>query len=65
MASEMTLQEVADTLGITRERVRQIEKKALYRIRSELRKRGITQYSDLSIGDAVVDVLRSGYRPRE
>lgn len=37
----MTLEEIADIMGITRERVRQIEKKALAKLRIRLRKRGI------------------------
>lgn len=37
----MTLEEIADMMGITRERVRQIEKKALAKLRIRLRKRGL------------------------
>ena len=65
MSTGMTLEEIADTLGITRERVRQIEKKALYRIKKALRDRGINSYSDLSVESVVAEVLRSGFRPRE
>ena len=38
---ELTLQEVADCFDITRERVRQIEAKALRKIRIKLINRGI------------------------
>ena len=38
----MTLQEVADTMGITRERVRQIEVKALFKLRRKLSALGLT-----------------------
>lgn len=37
----MTLEEVAELLGVTRERVRQIEAKAFMKIRKRLRLRGI------------------------
>ena len=37
----MTLQEVADTLGVSRERVRQIERKALFKVRRRLAAMGI------------------------
>jgi len=37
----MTLEEVAELLGITRERVRQIEARAFMKIRKRLRLRGI------------------------
>jgi RNA polymerase nonessential primary-like sigma factor len=39
--SGMTLEEVADILGVTRERVRQIEVEALTKLRAELHKRGL------------------------
>ena len=38
----MTLQECADEMGCTAERVRQIEAKALYKIRTALAARGFT-----------------------
>ena len=44
--SACTLHEVADMLGLTRERVRQIEAKALAKIRKRLREQGLTT-SDL------------------
>ena len=40
--SASTLHEVADMLGLTRERVRQIEAKALMKIRKRLQAQGIT-----------------------
>jgi DNA-directed RNA polymerase sigma subunit (sigma70/sigma32) len=44
--SACTLHEVADMLGLTRERVRQIESKALAKIRKRLQEQGLTA-SDL------------------
>jgi DNA-binding transcriptional regulator GbsR (MarR family) len=38
----MTLQEIADMMGMSRERVRQIELRALGKVKRELFKRGIT-----------------------
>ena len=38
----MTLQEIADMMGMSRERVRQIEVRALGKVKKELYKRGIT-----------------------
>jgi DNA-directed RNA polymerase sigma subunit (sigma70/sigma32) len=44
----MTLEEIGAVLGCTRERVRQIEKRAVYKLKKALRERGITSYSDIS-----------------
>ena len=38
----MTLAEIADIMGMSRERVRQIEVRALGKVKTELYKRGIT-----------------------
>jgi transcriptional regulator len=42
----LTLQEVADMLDLTKERVRQIEAKALHNLRRKLQEKGI-KYCDL------------------
>ena len=42
MGLNMTLEEIADIMGITRERVRQIEKKALIKLRRRLVGTGYT-----------------------
>lgn len=46
-APAMTLEEIADVMGITRERVRQIEVLALKKLRRELRKRGYEDVASL------------------
>lgn len=40
-ASYMSLEEIADIMGVTRERVRQIEQRALMKLRKRLRAKGI------------------------
>lgn len=42
MQADMTQQEVADALGTTRAAVADIEKRALNKLRNELKKRGYT-----------------------
>ena len=42
----MTLQEVGDNMGVTRERVRQIEGKALKKLRGHPRLRYLREYLD-------------------
>ncbi len=42
----MTLDEIAQYFGLTRERVRQIEAKALRKVRTKLQARGLT-FKDL------------------
>ena len=44
----MTLAEIADMMGMSRERVRQIEVRALGKVKKELYKRGITAEDFLS-----------------
>lgn len=43
----MTLHEVGDVFSVTRERIRQIEAKAMRSLRAKLRKRGIYKTEDL------------------
>ena len=45
-SSALTLQEIADALNLTRERVRQIEAKALTKLRKKMQAKGI-KASDL------------------
>lgn len=47
----MTLQEVSDFLGVTRQRVAQIEDSALRKMKKILTKHGVYAYSDLSVGE--------------
>jgi hypothetical protein len=50
-----TLEEIADMMGLTRERVRQIEAMALRKLRRELRRRGLDD-SSLLIPDDCPDL---------
>lgn len=47
----MTLQEVAEFLGVTRQRVAQIEDSALKKLKKILTKHGIYSYTDISVGE--------------
>lgn len=44
---EMTLEEVGDKMGVTRERVRQVEQKALRKLRKILHQKGVSSVSAL------------------
>lgn len=46
LREQMTLEEVSKHFGLTRERIRQIEAKALRKLRTKLRARGLT-FKDL------------------
>jgi hypothetical protein len=62
-ASHMSLEEIADIMGITRERVRQIEQRALQKLRKRLRLKGIKP-EDLLGGMGQIPPSRSsGIRP--
>ena len=65
MDTGMTLEEIADALGMTRERVRQIERQAFVKIKKALRAKGIHKYSDISVEQVISEVIRSGSRPKE
>lgn len=65
MNDGMTMQEIATHFGITRQAVEQIINKALLKLRRELMLKGINQYDDLSIEDAIIEALRTGKRPQE
>lgn len=65
MSDPMTLEEIGAFFGISREAVRQQLDRTFMKVRKRLRAKGITQYSDLSIEDAIVHGLRSGKRPQE
>jgi transcriptional regulator with XRE-family HTH domain len=51
MSNPMTLQEVATFLGISRQRVSQIEQSALRKMKRILSKHSINAYSDISVGE--------------
>lgn len=44
----MTLQEIADSMNLTRERVRQIEAKAIQRLRKKYGRLGINSYDKIT-----------------
>ena len=48
----MTLEEVATVLGCTRERVRQIEKEALRKLKKKLALKGIKEYKDVAVDES-------------
>jgi len=58
-----TLQEVAEELGVTRERVRQIESRALRKLRSPRARRSLAGYAGGQLGVRVPERLRSRTRP--
>lgn len=47
----MTMQEIAIELGITRQRVDQIQRKAFAKMKRKLASYGIYQYSDICVGE--------------
>lgn len=51
MSNPMTLQEIAEFFGISRERVRQIEQSALGKLKRALSKHGVYSYTDLSVNE--------------
>lgn len=63
MGMNMTLEEIAECMGITRERVRQIETKALRKLARQLRARGINP-EDL-FGDMIDTPAKSSRIPTD
>lgn len=61
----MTLQEIADQLGCSRQNIEQKIRGIFRRFKKALKSKGIYQYSDISINSIVSDGLRAGKRPRE
>ena len=51
MARPHTLQEIADALGVSRERVRQIERKALAKVKANLIKQGFEPEDCINLRD--------------
>lgn len=47
----MTFEEISHFLGISRQRVAQIEKGALAKLKKALKKHGIYAYTDISVGE--------------
>ena len=65
MADGMTMQAIADQMGFSCQRVEQIIRGALGKFKRALYKRGITDYSQISVERLISDGLRSGKRPKE
>lgn len=61
----MTLEEIADCMGITRERVRQIEKKALAKLRRRLIKHGYTLDDLVGVMTETPQRASGGIRPED
>lgn len=64
MADEMSLQQIADVLGCSRQNVEEKLRGIFRKFKNKLKSKGIYQYSDIAISDAVVEGLRAGNRPR-
>lgn len=47
----MTFEEISQFLGVTRQRVAQIEQSALAKMKKILRRHGIYAYTDISVGE--------------
>jgi len=62
----MTLEEIADMMGVTRERVRQIEEKALAKMRTRLRKRGLDLHDIIGTMEEIPQrASAGGIRPED
>jgi len=59
----MTLEEIADIMGLTRERVRQIEKKALAKMRIRLMERGLELSDIIGTMEELPQRKAGGIRP--
>ena len=61
----MTLEQISQIMGITKQRVDQLFKSGLGKFRRGLYQRGITDYSMISVEEVMQSCMRSGKRPRE
>ena len=61
----MTLEQIGQVMGITKQRVDQLFKAGLGKFRRGLYQRGITDYSMISVEEVMQSCMRSGKRPRE
>ena len=59
---EMTLEEIGEKFGLTRERVRQIKEKAIRRLRHSSRNKFLNRTSDSARGAGAVAARRRGIR---
>lgn len=61
----MTLEQIGQVLGITKQRVDQLFKSGLGKFRRGLYQRGITDYSMISVEEVMQSCMRTGKRPKE
>jgi len=61
----MTLEQISQIMGITKQRVDQLFKSGLGKFRRGLYQRGITDYSMISVEEVMQSCMRSGKRPRD
>lgn len=64
-ASHMSLEEIADIMGVTRERIRQIEQKALFKLRKRIRAMGIKPEDILGGMEELPTKRTGGVRPED
>ena len=60
----MTLQEIGDAMGISRQAVDQLLNRAFSKLRRRLAARGIMELDDILMSEQIIPALRAGFRPR-
>jgi DNA-directed RNA polymerase sigma subunit (sigma70/sigma32) len=56
---EMSLQQIGDQLGLSRQRVEQIIRATMMKVKKRLASRGINNYDDISIAEFFTQGLRA------
>lgn len=65
MDDGMTLQEIGDAMGISRQAVDQLLNRAFAKLRRRLAARGIMALDDILMNEHIIPALRAGNRPRD